>query len=73
MSQNICGHFWKFLSLPKISIHVWVFGKRVNRGAGYGLEIPVYLIFQGSVKGIEENRKYRESQSRIKKCIKNAI
>ena len=43
--QNICDHFWKFLSLPKTSIRAWVLGKRVNRGAGYGLEIPVCFIF----------------------------
>ena len=45
--QNICDHFRKFLSLPKTSIRARVLGKRVNRGAGYGLEIPVCFIFQG--------------------------
>ena len=29
-----------------------VFGKRVNRGAGYVLEIPVCFTFQSHVKGI---------------------
>ena len=43
--QNICDHFWKFLSLPKISTRARVLGKRVNRGAGYDLEIPVCFIF----------------------------
>ena len=43
--QNICDQFWKFLSLPKTSVHSWVIGKRVNRGAGYGLEIPACFIF----------------------------
>ena len=28
-------------------IHVIVTGKRVNRGAGFGLEIPVDYIFYG--------------------------
>ena len=50
--QYICGQFWKFLSLPKTSIRARVLGKRVNRGAGYGLEIRVRFIFQGHVKGI---------------------
>ena len=45
--QNICDHFRKFLSQPKTSIRARVLGKRVNRGAGYGLEIPVCFIFQG--------------------------
>ena len=43
--QNICDHIWKFLSLPKISIRVQALCKRVNHGAGYGLEIPVSFIF----------------------------
>ena len=50
--QNICDHFWKFLSLPKTSIHPRVLGKTVNPGTGYGLEIPVCFIFQGHAKGI---------------------
>ena len=43
--QNISGYFWKFLSLPKISIRARVLRKRVNRGAGYSLEIPICFIF----------------------------
>ena len=70
--QNICDHFWKFLFLPKTSIRAGVLGKRVNRGAGYGLEIPVCFIFQGHVKGIAWVKKKIEDaekmvQSRIEK------
>ena len=50
--QNKSDHFWKFLSLPKTSVRVRVLGKKVNRGADYGTEIPVCFIFQGHVKGI---------------------
>ena len=32
------------------TIRTGVLAKRVNRGAGYGLEIPVCFIFQGHVK-----------------------
>ena len=39
--QNICGFFWKCLSLPNTSTRARVLGKRVNRGAEYGLEIAV--------------------------------
>ena len=62
--QNICDHFWKFLSLPTTSIRarVFVLGKKVNRVAGYGLEILVCFIFQYHVKGI----------TWVKKKIKNA-
>ena len=44
--QNICCFFLKFLSLPNTSILARVMGKRVNCGAGYGLEIPVCFVFQ---------------------------
>ena len=48
LPQNRCDHFWKFLFLPKASSRV--LGKRVNRRAGYGLEIPLYLIFKAMLK-----------------------
>ena len=76
--QNICDHFWKFLSPLKTSILARVLGKRVNRGAGYGFEIPVCFIFQGHVKGIAwVKKKIKDAekmvQSRIEKYIKNAL
>ena len=72
MCPKNCDHFWKFLSLPKTSIHARVLGKRVNRGAGYGLEILVCFIFKGHVKGIAWVKKKIEDaekmvQSRIEK------
>ena len=30
-----------------------VLGRRVNRGAGHGLEVPVRFIFQGHRKAVE--------------------
>ena len=50
--QNICDHFWEFLSLTQTSIRARVLGKRVSRGAGCDLEIHVCFIFEGHVKGI---------------------
>ena len=78
MCPKICDHFWKFLSLPKTSIRTRVLSKRVNHGAGYGLEIPVCFIFQGHFKGIAWVKKNIEDaekmvQSRIEKCKKNAL
>ena len=35
--ENICDHFWKFLSLSQTSIRARVLGKRVTRGADYSL------------------------------------
>ena len=48
--KNICGFFWKFLFLSNTSIWARVLGKSVNRGAGYGLEIPVCFVFQSHLK-----------------------
>ena len=39
---------WKLLSLPNLFVTVRVTGKRVNRGAGYGLEIPFDYITRNS-------------------------
>ena len=71
VSQNICDHFWKFLSLPKTSIRARVLGKRVNRSAGYGLEIPVCFISQGHVKGIAWiKKKVEDAEKMVQSLIK---
>ena len=38
---------------PNCTIECKVTGKRVNRGAGYGLEIPVQSRFIGAEKAAE--------------------
>ena len=45
--------FKKFLSLPNHSIRICVKGKIINRGVGYGLEIPAEYIFYGNEKAIQ--------------------
>ena len=55
--QNICTTFWRFFSLPGISINVKVKGKRMNRGGGHGLEVPVQYEFLGPAKAIEWTKK----------------
>ena len=52
VSQNVFGFFCTFFSLPKTSIRARVLGKMINRGAEYGLEIPVCFVFQGHIKGV---------------------
>ena len=76
--QNICDNFRKFLNLPKTSIRVRLLGKRVNRGAGYGLEISVCFIFQDHVKDIAwVKKKIKDAEkmvrASIEKCMKNAL
>ena len=43
----------KFLSLANYSIRVHVKGKRINRGVGYGLEIPAEYLFYGNERSIQ--------------------
>ena len=55
LKQNVVGHvpihlprtFYCFLKLPCCSVSATVTSKRVNRGAGDGLEIPVEYRFFG--------------------------
>ena len=49
--------FKKFLSLPNHTIRVLVTGIKINRGAGYGLEIPVEYVFNGNDKTLQWTRK----------------
>ena len=51
--KNVSKFFYQFLSLPNCTISCEVTGKRVNRGGGYGLEIPVKNSFLGSNKAIK--------------------
>lgn len=59
-NSDVVGHaplsfskiFSKFLSLPGCTISSTVTGKRVNRGAGFGLEIPVVYEAKGDNKAL---------------------
>ena len=44
---------YKFLKLPNLKLSWKVKGKRLNRGSGYGLEIPVIYTFNRHEKIIE--------------------
>ena len=57
--------FHRFLKLPFCSISAVVIGKRVNRGAGDGLEIPVEYKFFGDARATS----WAENQ--MKKAEKN--
>ena len=46
--KNLSKTFKCFLTVPNCTIKCTVIGKRVNHGAGYGLEIPVNFKFFGS-------------------------
>ena len=45
--HNISKFSSMFLTIPSTAIEVEVLGKRVNRGSGHGLEIPVKYRYYG--------------------------
>ena len=50
LPENISKLCFLFLKVPYTSIKAEVTGKRVNRGGGYGLEVPVIYYFTGPGK-----------------------
>ena len=73
--QNISKACSIFLKVPNTSIEFQVIGKRLNRGGGYGLEIPVIYHFYGQeklvnwlIKKIEAVKK--ELEYKVSKCLK---
>ena len=60
LEERIVGHvpknlrkiFHQFLKIPNCTIGWKVTGKRVNRGAGYGLEVPVQYRFISAKKAV---------------------
>ena len=66
---------FKFLQFQNHSIRVAVTGKRVNRGAGLGLEIPVDFIFYGDSRVIVWLKNSIEKldlciDEKVAKCVK---
>ena len=53
MPRNISKFAYKFLKLPNSKLSCKVKEKRLNRGAGYGLKIPVIYTFNGHENAIE--------------------
>ena len=63
--KNLSKTFKRFLTLPNCTIKCTVIEKCVNRGAGYGLEIPVKFKFLGQAKAIQW------AGNAVKKVIQN--
>ena len=81
--KKVVGHvplYWsklafKFLQFQNHSIRVAVTGKRVNRGAGLGLEIPVDYFFYGDSRVIAWLKNSIEKldlciNEKVGKCVK---
>ena len=60
--------------MPNCSIRWKVLGKRVNRGGGFGLEIPVEYRLQGHAQAIEWckkriNEKCKKDRKHVHKMV----
>ena len=51
--KNLSKTFERFLTLRNCTIKCTVIGKRVNHGAGFGLEIPINFKFLGAAEVIQ--------------------
>ena len=68
--------FKKFLQLPGSKVTFTIQGRRVNRGAGYGLEIPVRASLSGHAKAVAWAKQkitsiFQEHDARVQRCNKN--
>ena len=73
--KNLSQIFHQFMKIPNCIIRCKVTGKRVNRGAGYGLEIPVRHRFIGAEKKVKwagKNIKkvFENIYKKVNKCVK---
>ena len=62
--KNLSKIFHQFMKIRNCTIGCKVTGKRVNRGAGYGVKIPVQYRFIGAEKAVEW------AEKNIKKFLK---
>ena len=71
MPRNISEFVYKFLKLPNSKLFCKVKGKRLNRGAGYGLEIPVSYTFNEHEKSIEWIKSKIQENIKLEQSVKN--
>ena len=71
MPRNISKFANKFLKLPNSKFSCKVKGKRLNRGAGYGFEIPVIYTFNGNEKVIEWIKSKIQENIKLEQSMKN--
>lgn len=60
----------------RTSICAQVLGSHVNRGAGYGLEVPVHFILPYKMRCMGKkiiNGVDKTVEARFERCMKNAI
>ena len=73
--KNLSKIFHQFMKIPYCTMGCKVTGKYVNRGAGYGLKIPVQYRFIGAEEAVEWAEKdienfFENINKRVSKCVK---
>ena len=73
--KNLSKVFNQFMKISNCTIECKVTGKRVNRGAGYGLEITVQYTFTGPERAVEWAEKNVKKvieyiNNKVNKCVK---
>ena len=82
-TTKIVGHvpflysstFKTFFFLPNYTIRVLFTGKRINRSAEYGLEIPVEYVFNSNKKDLQWAKKNLDNidenvNKKVGRCLK---
>ena len=61
-----------FLSLPYCALDIFVTGKRINRGGGYGLKILANFYLSGPKKAINWlKNKINKTEEKLKENVKH--
>ena len=69
--RNISKFVYKFLKLPNSKLFLQIEGKRLNKGAGYGLEIPVMCTFNGHERVIGWIKSKIQEDIKLEQSMKN--
>ena len=74
MPKNMSKVALMFLSLPHCALDIFVTGKRINRGGGYGLEIPANFYCYGPEKAINWfKNKINKIEKKLKENVKHSL
>ena len=69
--HNISKFVCKFLKFQNSKLSCKVKGKRSNKGAEYGLKIPVIYTFNGHEKAIEWIKSETQEDIKLEQSMKN--
>ena len=70
--KNISKVVFMFLSLPHRALDIFVTGKRINGGGGYGLETPAFFIFMALKNWLKNkiNKIEKKLKENVTHCLK---